>query len=108
MTRLARRLTDAEIDRIVLGTKIGGAGRGAPSLAAARDYLARRYRTIKQAADAHDTTRQATGRVVDQLCRLAVEDAQRAGCVQVGVLIPGEAVEGLAEWVSERGGEVVG
>lgn len=100
-------LTDAEIDRIIPGTRIGGPGRSSPSLAAARDYLAGRCRTVQQAADRHDTTRQATARVVAQLRRLAAEDAERVGCVQVGVLIPGDAVAALEAWVGKRGGEVV-
>lgn len=101
------RLTNSEIDRLLPGTRIGGTGRRAPSLAAARAYLAGRCRTVQQAADLHHSTRQATARVVEQLLRLAAEDAKRAECVQVGVLIPEESLGDLTAWVDDHGGEVV-
>lgn len=106
MTTL-RRITSHQIDVLIIGTKIGGPGRRAPGLAAARDYLSGKYRTVQQAADMHNTSRQGTARVVRQLQALADSDAERAGCSQVGVLIPTDAVPALAAWVDEHGGEVL-
>jgi hypothetical protein len=44
------RLTRTQIDRLIQGTRIGGRNRNTPSLAAARDYLSGRYRTVELAA----------------------------------------------------------
>lgn len=107
LTRAPQRLTPAQVDRIIAGTKIGGANRGAANLAAAKDFLAGGARTIQQAADRHRVLRQSVARVVYQVRRLAEDEARRGGGVHVGVLIPREALPELAAWVVARGGEVV-
>ena len=100
-------LTSLQIDRLLLGTRIGGRNRNTASLAAARDYLTGRYRTMALASEIHGATPANTRRVVSQILRLAAEESQLAACVQVGVTLPPEHLDELEEWVDARGGEVL-
>ena len=100
-------IPNTQIDRLLQGTKIGGRNRNTPSLAAARDYLTGRCRTVQQAADLHGARHNVVSRIVHQIEQLAAQDATRASCVQVGVLIGPEHVDALTAWVDDRGGEVM-
>lgn len=107
MSRGPNRLTPVQVDRLVAGTRLGRSARSATTLAAARDYLAGRCPSIQQAAERHGVLRQAVARVVYQVRALAVAEAGRADCVQVGVLLPEDILGELEAWVEARGGEVV-
>lgn len=62
---------------------------------------------LDRSGERHGVLRQAVARVVYQVRALAVAEAGRADCVQVGVLLPEDILGELEAWVEARGGEVV-
>lgn len=102
---MGRTFSDAEIDAIIAGSKIGRSGRGQRSLNAAREYLTGRSETIAAAARAQEASPQSAR--VTVLAILERGERDEAGRDLVRALVPPQHRQALRRWLARRGGELV-